>query len=73
MKNTTNRSIGMKGVNFIPSFATLGLTACELGTSFFLPRIIGSGNASLALLTGEGVRDEDALKMGLVSLKLFDN
>lgn len=44
-----------------------GLTAAELGMSFLLPRIIGSGRASEIMLTGRDVDAAEAAAIGLVS------
>jgi len=52
---------------FCASTINLGLPASDLGTSYFLPRMIGAGRASEFLLTGDFIYAEDALKLGLVS------
>jgi enoyl-CoA hydratase/carnithine racemase len=45
----------------------IGLTGCDIGISYFLPRIVGSALASELLLTGRFVDAQRALAAGLVS------
>jgi enoyl-CoA hydratase/carnithine racemase len=52
---------------FIASFANIGLTGGELGTSYLLPRLIGASRSSEILLTGRKVRAEEAERIGLVN------
>ena len=49
------------------AFIRIGLTACDVGVSYFLPRLVGSALASELLLTGAFIDSERALKVGLVS------
>jgi enoyl-CoA hydratase len=49
------------------AFIRLGLSACDVGTSYFLPRIVGLSLASELLLTGKFIDAERALASGLVS------
>ena len=49
------------------AFIRIGLTACDVGVSYFLPRLVGSALASELLLTGRFLDAERALKVGLVS------
>ena len=49
------------------AFIRIGLTACDVGVSYFLPRLVGSALASELLLTGAFIDAERALKVGLVS------
>ncbi len=53
--------------SFVASFANIGLTGGELGSSYFLPRLIGVARSSEILLTGRKVRGEEAERMGLVN------
>jgi enoyl-CoA hydratase len=49
------------------AFIRIGLTACDVGVSYFLPRLVGSSLASELLLTGNFITAERALLRGLVS------
>lgn len=39
----------------------------ELGTSYFLPRLVGRGRAAAALLTGKEISTEQAEQWGLLN------
>eukprot|EP00930_Biecheleria_cincta_P032095 TRINITY_DN22261_c0_g1_i1.p1 TRINITY_DN22261_c0_g1~~TRINITY_DN22261_c0_g1_i1.p1 ORF type:complete len:307 (-),score=52.11 TRINITY_DN22261_c0_g1_i1:188-1054(-) len=52
---------------FVPSFVKLGLGGGELGTSYFLPRIVGRGRAASLLLTGKEINATEAERWGLVT------
>ncbi|TPX61964.1 hypothetical protein SpCBS45565_g07119 [Spizellomyces sp. 'palustris'] len=45
----------------------LGLTSCDMGISWFLPRLVGAGISSELLLTGGIIDAERALRYGLVN------
>lgn len=49
------------------AFIRIGLSACDVGVSYFLPRIVGSSIASELLLTGDFIDAQRALATGLVS------
>ena len=49
------------------AFIRLGLSACDVGVSYFLPRLVGASIASELLLTGDFVDAARALACGLVS------
>jgi enoyl-CoA hydratase/carnithine racemase len=49
------------------AFIRLGLSACDMGVSYFLPRIVGLGVASELMLTGRFINAQRALAVGLVS------
>jgi enoyl-CoA hydratase len=49
------------------AFIRLGLSACDVGVSYFLPRLIGASLASELLLTGDFIDAARALRCGLVS------
>jgi enoyl-CoA hydratase len=49
------------------AFIRIGLSACDVGVSYFLPRIVGASVASELLLTGDFIDASRALATGLVS------
>ncbi len=49
------------------AFIRLGLGGCDIGTSYFLPRLVGVSVASELILTGRFIHAERALAVGLVS------
>ena len=49
------------------AFIRLGLSACDMGTSYFLPRLVGTSLASEMMLTGRFIDAQRALSSGLVS------
>jgi enoyl-CoA hydratase len=52
---------------FTPSFINIGLSGGELGTTYFLPRMVGSARASEILMTGRTVDAQEADRIGLIS------
>lgn len=49
------------------AFIRVGLSACDMGTSYFLPRLVGVSLASELMLTGRFINAQRALATGLVS------
>jgi enoyl-CoA hydratase/carnithine racemase len=49
------------------AFIRIGLSACDMGVSYFLPRLVGTSVASELMLTGRFIHAERALATGLVS------
>lgn len=49
------------------AFIRIGLSACDMGVSYFLPRAVGMSVASELMLTGRFINGERALRTGLVS------
>jgi enoyl-CoA hydratase/carnithine racemase len=49
------------------AFIRLGLSACDIGVSYFLPRMVGSSVAAEYMLTGRFIDAERAYQLGLVS------
>jgi enoyl-CoA hydratase/carnithine racemase len=49
------------------AFIKLGLGGCDIGTSYFLPRLVGVSVASELILTGRFIGAERALAVGLIS------
>ena len=50
------------------SFLRIGLTGCDMGVSYFLPRMVGSSVAAQYLLTGRFMDAQRAHALGLVSM-----
>ncbi len=53
--------------SFTPSFINIGLSGGELGTTYFLPRMVGTARASEILMTGRTVGAEEADRIGLIT------
>lgn len=49
------------------AFIRIGLSACDMGVSYFLPRLVGTSVASELMLTGRFLQANRALATGLVS------
>ena len=49
------------------AFIRLGLSSCDMGVSYFLPRLVGTSLASELMLTGRFLQAPRALASGLVS------
>ena len=49
------------------AFIRIGLTACDIGVSYFLPRMVGSSVAAEYMLTGRFIDAERAYQLGLIS------
>jgi enoyl-CoA hydratase/carnithine racemase len=54
------------------AYVKLGLSGCELGTSYFLPRMVGDSVAAELMMTGRFIHADRALATGLVS-KVVDD
>lgn len=52
---------------FNAAFIRIGLSACDIGVSYFLPRMVGSSVAAEYMLTGRFIDAERAYQLGLVS------
>ncbi len=55
------------------AFIRLGLSACDMGVSYFLPRVVGRSVASELMLTGRFINAQRALATGLVSEVVSDD
>ena len=49
------------------AFIRIGLSACDMGSSYFLPRLVGVSVASELMMTGRFIHADRALATGLVS------
>ena len=49
------------------AFVRIGYTGADMGSSYFLPRLVGLGMASELMLTGRFVEAEEALRIGLAN------
>jgi enoyl-CoA hydratase/carnithine racemase len=49
------------------AFIRIGLSACDIGVSYFLPRMIGASAASEYMLTGRFIDGERGHELGLIS------
>ena len=49
------------------AYIRIGLSACDMGSSYFLPRLVGTSVASELMLTGRFINAERALSTNLVS------
>lgn len=55
------------------AFVRIGLSACDIGVSYFLPRLVGASVAAELMLTGDFIHAERALQLGLVSRVVPDD
>lgn len=59
--------IAASTARFNAAFVRIGLSACDIGTSWLLPRLVGAARAHELMLTGRLFDSEEALRMGLVT------
>lgn len=52
---------------FRAAFSNIGVSNCDMGTSWLLPRLIGASRSHELMLTGRRVAAEEALRIGLVA------
>lgn len=55
------------GARMNVAMAKIGLTGCDIGISYFLPRAVGTSNAAEMMMGGRFVDGEKALRIGLIS------
>lgn len=64
--------VAVKSARFIASFINIGLSSGDVGSSYFLPRLIGLSKASEILLTGRDFHADEAERCGYIS-KVVDD
>jgi len=57
--------IATPSVRMNAAFIRIGLSACDIGVSYFLPRMIGASAASVYMLTGRFIDAERGRELGL--------
>ena len=55
------------------AYIKIGLTGCDMGSSYFLPRLVGASMAAEVILTGRFISAEEAKDMKLVSKVVPEN
>jgi enoyl-CoA hydratase len=58
--------IAAEPARFNAAFVRIGLSACDIGTSWLLPRLVGAGPAHELMLTGRLFDAHEARRIGLV-------
>jgi enoyl-CoA hydratase len=59
--------IASESVKFADGFVSRGISGCEMGLSYFLPRLVGAAPAFEWMLSGRRIEADEALRTGLVS------
>jgi enoyl-CoA hydratase len=59
--------IAAEGAFFASHFIRVGLSSCDVGTSYFLPRLVGPTMAAELMLTGRRFAADEALRIGLLN------
>jgi enoyl-CoA hydratase len=59
--------IAADSARFNAAFIRIGLSACDVSTSWLLPRLVGASHAHLLMLTGRLIGAEEAYRIGLVT------
>jgi enoyl-CoA hydratase/carnithine racemase len=52
---------------FATSFIRIGVTGCDIGTSWLLPRLVGAGRAHELMMTARRFDADEALRIGLLA------
>jgi enoyl-CoA hydratase len=64
--------IAAESARFNVAFVRVGLSGCDIGVSWLLPRLIGASRAFELLLTGRLINAEEADRLGLVTRVVRD-
>ena len=59
--------IAARGARFGAVFIKVGVSNCDMGTSYFLPRLVGASRSAELLLTGRIFDADEADRIGLVA------
>lgn len=59
--------IAASSARFNAAFIRIGLSACDIGTSWLLPRLVGAARAQELMLTGRIFDADEAARIGLVT------
>jgi enoyl-CoA hydratase len=59
--------VASESARFNVAFVRIGLSGCDVGVSYLLPRLVGASRAFELMLTGRFVGAEEAERIGLVS------
>lgn len=59
--------LAVPSARFNVAFVRLGLSGCDVGVSWLLPRVVGLGHASELMLTGRLIEAPEAFRIGLVN------
>jgi len=65
--------LAARSAKFNAAFIRVGLSACDIGTSWLLPRIVGVARAQELMLTGRVFDADEAYRIGLVVDLLDDD
>ena len=62
----SDRGTCSASAHFNVAFVRIGISGCDVGTSWLLPRIVGVARAQELILIGRLIDAEEALRIGLV-------
>jgi enoyl-CoA hydratase len=65
--------IAAESARFCSASIRTGLSGCEMGLTYTLPRLIGNAHAFDLILTGRDIDSAEALRMGIVSKVVADD
>jgi enoyl-CoA hydratase len=65
--------LASESARFNAAFVRIGLSGCDISTSWLLPRLVGAAHAHLLMLTGRLIPAEEAHRIGLVAQVVTDD